>query len=134
MSAARQSEGPSKSCSTVQTVTLIHCANSRSGGRPARRNALTNPPPVTVSANTSHSTQLSITNTGNVSGATALTCVGKLRITCGTITPANITLAPGAEGSVTVNRRAGACCTSVGRVILNAGHGGGSGTQQVTIQ
>jgi len=92
------------------------------------------PPTVTVAPNTSHSTLYTLRNTGNSSGTTALSCVGKGRITCGTITPSNVTLAAGAEGEVTVTWSAGACCTTNSSLILSDSHGGGQGIQRINIQ
>lgn len=98
--------------------------------------SITNPAPVTVAHNTNHSTTFFITNTGTISGTTSLSCLGKppSKITCGTISPPNVTLAPGSEAEVEVDWSAGACCTTTGSLNLTDSHGSGRGTQPVNIQ
>lgn len=92
-----------------------------------------NPPAITVSGHTSHSTIFSIENTGNIIGTASLTCRSGTAITCGSVSPTSLRLAPGASGSVKVNWTAGTCCRSA---LLNLidNTGGGRGIQQVTIQ
>jgi len=98
--------------------------------------SISNPANVTVPPNTNHSTVFSIANTGNVAGTTALSCAAHSagHFTCGSISPANLTLGPGGDGEVTVSWSANACCITNGNLILKDSHGGGSGTQRISVQ
>jgi hypothetical protein len=61
-------------------------------------------------------------------------CTGKGGVTCISISPANVTVVPGGDPSVTVTWHAGACCPFNAGAILKDAHGGGTGTRKVTVQ
>jgi hypothetical protein len=96
--------------------------------------SIANPTTVTVAPNSAHGTDFIVTNTSSKSGTAKFTCLGKNRITCVSVFPSSVTLAPHASFALAVSWQSGACCTVGSTLLVTDTVAGGRGTQRINIQ